>query len=95
MKNDELSDFWRLCTDDQRISMLKRLHMGDVSVTAEELGINYPEGIQTGGRGLSGTSLRQAGLVKVYVTVVDVAGMRDYEPGVASPAFAQRHRARK
>jgi hypothetical protein len=90
MKNDELSDFWRLCTDDQRISMLKRLHMGDVSVTAEELGINYPEGIQHLDR-----LAEQAGLVKVYVTVVDVAGMRDYEPGVASPAFAQRHRARK
>lgn len=90
MRNEHLSGVWRSYTDAERISLLKRLRVIDTAITAKELGIDFPEGIKH-----LDQLADQAGLVSVYVTVVDVAGMRDYEPGVAAPAFASRHRKRK
>ena len=80
-----LADIWENNTEDENLSILKRLHQFDMAITAEELGISIED---------LDRLAEQAGLVKVYATVVDVAGMRDYEPGVASPQFAARHRKR-
>ncbi len=90
MRHDDLANFWKSSDDEQRISMLKRMRGKQLSLTANQLGIDYPEGIQTLDK-LAGI----AELATVYVTVVDVAGMRDYEPGVVSQEFANWHRPRK
>ncbi len=85
MYNSELAKHWRGLDEAARVDWLKRLHSLNLSLTAEELNIE-PEELDA--------VAHKAGLVGIRKTVVDAAGMRDWECGVVAPEFAKYYRPR-
>lgn len=85
MKSDYLSAEWAKRDAAARIDWLKQLQNKCLVLSAESLGIEPDE--------LDPLAL-EAGLEFVYVTAIDVAGMREYNFGVVGPAFAGTLRKR-
>lgn len=85
MHSEQLAKHWQGLDEAARIEWLKRLHTLDFCLTAEELNIEPGE--------LDAVA-QQAGLAAVRKTVVDAAGMRDWEYGVVGPQYAKNHRSR-
>ncbi|KWA84325.1 hypothetical protein WL29_23635 [Burkholderia ubonensis] len=84
MHSEKLATHWRSLDDAARTEWLKKLLTVDLCVSAEQLDIK-PEELDL--------VASKAGLVGVCKTVVDAAGMRDWEHGVVGPKFAQhRHK---
>lgn len=85
MKNEHLANLWAAMDPVARYAWLKQLHDQDIVVSAEQLGVDPPE--------LDAVA-QEAGLSAVRKTVVDAAGMRDWEHGVQGPQFASAGKLR-
>lgn len=86
MHSLELSKHWQGLTHAERVKWLGKLHTLEYCLTAESLDISPQE---------LDTVAFEAGLKGVRKTVVDVAGMRDWEHGVAGEKLAQLMAPRK
>ncbi len=85
MPSNSLADHWQSLDEAARVDWLKRLLDADVCLSAEQLNIE-PQDLDP--------LAQQAGLVGVRKTVVDAAGMRDWEHGVVGPSFINKRVAR-
>lgn len=85
MYSEQLAKHWRSLDEAARVEWLKRLHTTNLCLSAEQLSIE-PEELDA--------VAAKAGLVGARKTVVDAAGMRDWEYGVVGPSFAKDYRSR-
>lgn len=81
----EVAELWRTLTEQEKIAHLRIWASYDMSIDADFLDED-PDVLDALGESL--------GLVKVWCTKVDVAGMRDYSPGLVPPGIASQYRKR-
>lgn len=83
--NGAVAQMWHAADEDEKLAMLHRVKQGNYPLTTNLLGEDKAE---------MDRLAKLVGLVPVYVPTVDACGLSCSTPGVVSPSFADRYRAR-